>query len=230
MQQRSERPHLVLAGDIVTPMFAKERLTETLRIARGHFANVLYLPGNHEYEGLLNYKSHGDQRQKMEKQNEVLRTICEQNAARWLHRNVATLDNGEITVVGTTLWHRGNERAVQFHEDDVHWLRTVLKHPTTNKIVAATHHMPFNERLWKMHQHHDGNTFSFGQSKSFSTDMTSVMQEKKICGWIFGHSHFGTDFTDPVSGIHFRSNPVPFYGDPTIRHRDNLERYLAAMK
>ncbi|MEK8033203.1 metallophosphoesterase [Ideonella sp. DXS29W] len=89
---------LVLAGDIGSYQ-ASSRLTDT-DFGLGRFApgqpdapwkQVIYLPGNHEYDGLDFADAHAR-----------LRETCERLGIIWLEREVRVIDG--IRFVGTTLW------------------------------------------------------------------------------------------------------------------------------
>lgn len=87
---------LVLAGDIGSYQ-AGSRLDEPdfglARFAPGHgpWATVLYVPGNHEYDGLEHEEAHAR-----------LREACERLGITWLERQTVVIDG--VRFVGTTLW------------------------------------------------------------------------------------------------------------------------------
>lgn len=87
---------LVLAGDIGSYQ-NKSRLTETdepdfgLRRFAGWPVPVVYVPGNHEYDGLDFDETH-----------ERLRETCARLGLRWLEREV--WEHRGVRFVGTTLW------------------------------------------------------------------------------------------------------------------------------
>lgn len=87
---------LVLAGDIGSYQ-AGSRLDEPdfglARFAPGHgpWATVLYVPGNHEYDGLEHEEAHAR-----------LREACERLGITWLERQIVVIDG--VRFVGTTLW------------------------------------------------------------------------------------------------------------------------------
>lgn len=87
---------LVLAGDIGSYQ-NKSRLTETdepdfgLRRFAGWPVPVVFVPGNHEYDGLDFDETH-----------ERLRETCERLGLRWLERQV--WEHRGVRLVGTTLW------------------------------------------------------------------------------------------------------------------------------
>lgn len=90
---------LVLAGDIGSYQ-AGSRLTEADDFGLARFApgrpgvpwqRVLYVPGNHEYDGLAFGNAHAR-----------LRAACERMGITWLEREVRVIDG--IRFVGCTLW------------------------------------------------------------------------------------------------------------------------------
>jgi len=87
---------LVLAGDIGSYQ-AGSQLTDT-DFGLGRFSPhegwptpVLYVPGNHEYDGLEYDEAHAR-----------LRTTCERLGITWLEREVTVIEG--VRFVGTTLW------------------------------------------------------------------------------------------------------------------------------
>ncbi|HMC16523.1 MAG TPA: metallophosphoesterase, partial [Albitalea sp.] len=87
---------LVLAGDIGSYQ-ARSRLRgsdfglEQFAPRPGAWKTVLYVPGNHEYDGLEFDEAH-----------RRLRETCERLGITWLERAVVTL--GTVRFIGTTLW------------------------------------------------------------------------------------------------------------------------------
>jgi len=90
---------LVLAGDIGSYQ-AGSRLTEADEFGLARFApgapgvpwqRVLYVPGNHEYDGFDFAEVHAR-----------LRATCERLGITWLEREVLVIDG--VRFVGTTLW------------------------------------------------------------------------------------------------------------------------------
>jgi len=89
---------LVLAGDIGSYQVGS-RLTESdFGLARfsplqpgAPWTQVLYVPGNHEYDGLDHAQTHAR-----------LRDTCDRLGITWLEREVLTL--GRVRFIGSTLW------------------------------------------------------------------------------------------------------------------------------
>lgn len=87
---------LVLAGDIGSYQ-AGSRLDEPdfglarFSPSRGPWGTVLYVPGNHEYDGLEHEEAHAR-----------LREACERLGITWLERQTVVIDG--VRFVGTTLW------------------------------------------------------------------------------------------------------------------------------
>ena len=89
---------LVLAGDIGSYQAGSHLTGTDFGLARfsplqpgAHWSKVLYVPGNHEYDGLdydLTYAR--------------LRTTCEQLGITWLEGEV--LELGKVRFIGSTLW------------------------------------------------------------------------------------------------------------------------------
>ncbi len=96
---------LVLAGDIGSYQAGSRLEEDDFGLSRfsprhGWPAPVLYVPGNHEYDGLDFDATH-----------ERLRETCEQLGITWLERE--TLVRGGIRFVGTTLWADFDALALQ---------------------------------------------------------------------------------------------------------------------
>lgn len=89
---------LVLAGDIGSYQVGS-RLTESdFGLARfsplqpgAPWSQVIYVPGNHEYDGLDHAQTHAR-----------LRDTCDRLGITWLEREVLTL--GRVRFIGSTLW------------------------------------------------------------------------------------------------------------------------------
>ena len=94
---RPDADVIVLAGDIGSYQggsrltgtdFGLERFAPALGATK---AQVLYVPGNHEYDGLEFDEAHAR-----------LRATCERLGITWLDRETVTI--GHVRFVGTTLW------------------------------------------------------------------------------------------------------------------------------
>jgi predicted phosphodiesterase len=104
---RDDTDVVILAGDIgsyqsgsrlETQDFGLERFSPLRPNAPG--ARVLYVPGNHEFDGLEFDEAHAR-----------LRTTCAQLGIEWLDRERLTI--GHVRFIGTTLWSDFDALAVQ---------------------------------------------------------------------------------------------------------------------
>ncbi|MFO1337009.1 MAG: metallophosphoesterase [Burkholderiaceae bacterium] len=87
---------LVLAGDVGSYQAGSRLGGDDFGLARfapgpGRWQRVLYVPGNHEYDG-----------QDFEATHARLREVCEGLGITWLEREVLVIDG--VRFVGTTLW------------------------------------------------------------------------------------------------------------------------------
>ena len=87
---------LVLAGDVGSYQESSRLGGDDFGLARfapgpGRWQRVLYVPGNHEYDG-----------QDFEATHQRLREVCDRLGITWLEREVLVIDG--VRFVGTTLW------------------------------------------------------------------------------------------------------------------------------
>lgn len=89
---------LVLAGDIGSYQAGSRLVTDDFGLGRfspkrsdAPWPRVLYVPGNHEYDGL-----------EFDSAQARLRATCEDLGIEWLDREVVTI--GDVRFLGTTLW------------------------------------------------------------------------------------------------------------------------------
>ena len=232
---------LVLAGDIGSYQ-AGSRLPDA-DFGLGHYATtgpaaawkqVLYIPGNHEFDGLPYADTYAR-----------LRATCERLGITWLEREVVTV--GGVRFVGSTLWsdfdayagrekHLGRQlaarekafRAANFYLrknttliadapalaeeiralalDAQAWLRDTLKQAHAGTTVVVTHFAPSLRSADPRYGANPG-TAGFCNSLDELLPLASV--------WMHGHLHCPNDYsvTDPASGRTCRvvANPRGYY-------------------
>lgn len=215
---------LVLAGDIGSyqagsrldePDFGLRRFSPR----HGPWRTVLYVPGNHEYDGLEHDDAHAR-----------LRDACERLGLTWLERETVVIDG--VRFVGTTLWtdfealvdpradvtrqrqqrekaHRAANFYLRKHTslrqgrprlaDDLadlgracqRWLREALATPFDGPTVAVTHFAPSLRSA-------DPRYGLVPGTAGFCNALDELLPHARL--WMHGHLHCPVDYT--VEGIH----------------------------
>ncbi|KAH8817297.1 ser/Thr protein phosphatase-like protein superfamily [Xylogone sp. PMI_703] len=216
-------PYLILAGD-TGRLIDYDPYLAFLATQTAQFEKVFLILGNHEFYN-LSFTAGLEQAQKLE-QEEVLngRLVL-------LHRKRFNIPNSKTTILGCTLWSEIPENArkvVQMkvkdfekintwtvdnhneaHKLDLTWLneqiaeiqqrnRSRPKGEQKRNILVVTHHAPCVE-----------GTSSPGNmrnpwSSAFATDLLKDGDWKDVKAWVFGHTHFTTEFE--TYGIRVFSN------------------------
>ncbi|HEY0297148.1 MAG TPA: metallophosphoesterase [Bordetella sp.] len=214
---------LVLAGDIGSyqegsaldgPDFGLERYTPLGRAA--DWPKVLFVPGNHEFDGL-----------DFDATTQRLRQTCERLGIAWLEREVAVIDG--IRFVGTTLWtdfealaarqHTETRRQQQREKayraanfylnknttfldgqpmlaedlrqlglDCQGWLRQALAQPYTGKTIVVTHFAPTLRSADPRYGMTPG-------TAGFCNGLDDLLPYADL--WIHGHLHCPNDYRVP---------------------------------
>lgn len=212
---------LVLAGDIGSYQ-AGSRLKESDDFGLARFApgapgvpwrRVLYVPGNHEYDGLEFAGAH-----------ERLRATCERLGITWLERETLVIEG--VRFIGTTLWTdfealaRGQStmtlqrqalekayRAANFYlrrftasRDGVpmlaeqwrqlalecqQWLRAALAEPFAGPTVVVTHHAPSLRSADPRYGLTPG-------TAGFCNALDELLDQADL--WLHGHLHCASDY------------------------------------
>lgn len=179
---------VVLAGDIGVPTGRHRRSFEiALEFFAARFKTVLFVPGNHELYGTRAAVG-------LEKVRRIVRrhpgvTLLEPGVvARW----------GDRRVVGATLWfreRRGYQRLAGMMSDfsaitdfvpwvfeqnrqHVEWLNEAVHEGD----IVLTHHLPAPGSVAERYIGDPLNAF-------FLCDMTPLIEERRPCLWIHGHTH-----------------------------------------
>lgn len=186
---------LVLAGDIAQ---GRKNAAEIVKFFAEHYANVLYLPGNHEYYGGLAI-------------DEFEPVNFPSNAT---YLNEATKKIGDVTFIGATLWTNFRENPLaEFHAkqaiNDFSRMKDVTTHKmkevfyrhygyikhmyeeTEGKKVIVTHFMPAKECVssrWDKPQYDVLNHY-------FANDLGGWIEQLDDVIWLFGHTHDKVDLT-----------------------------------
>lgn len=134
---------LILAGDIGSYQSGSRLSDDTFGLERfspcrpdSPWRTVLYVPGNHEYDGLDFAETHGR-----------LQTVCDRLQIIWLERSVVVLDG--IRFVGTTLWSDFDALAHRRPDPGAAWppadtLLTAQLRQREKAFRAANHYLRTN--------------------------------------------------------------------------------------
>jgi len=198
---------LVLAGDIVCPYHTDY---EPLKKLCDKFKTVLYVAGNHEF-----YKSSfAEEMKKIKKLNKEI-------------PNLHFLNNKRIEIEGqgfggTTLWFpetgwvnqlKGSFSDFRFIEDNYKIFKehskaiNFIEKKMKKDDILITHHVTTSKAIHPMFEGNIYNDF-------FITDISKLLEKKKIKMSIFGHSHIGSNFVD--NNIRYVCNPKGYF----------MERYI----
>ena len=204
-----EAPYLILAGDIGRLKDYQPYL-EFLRRQCDVFSEVFLVLGNHEFFG-TNYT------EGIRLANCLEKEPCCAGKLHVLNRNRVDLSiSSGITILGCTLWSKISPdvrsmvemRVNDFkridnwtvddhnfeHEQDVQWLRDEIckirqeRDQSKKSILVITHHAPTNRGTSKP------SDLINPWSCAFSTDLLKDKALSNVQWWIFGHTHFTSDF------------------------------------
>ncbi|OAA61260.1 Ser/Thr protein phosphatase [Niveomyces insectorum RCEF 264] len=202
-------PCLVLAGDIGRLVdYDGYRTFLAAQVTR--YQNVFLVLGNHEFYG-LDYASGLTTAQRLVNEPALA------NRVDFLHRQRWDDPDGRLTILGCTLWSRIpagaydvvaskvsdyrkiNGWTVQSHNDahaaDVAWLRhqvaaLALQNAEAKRpLLVVTHHAPCLEGTSR--PEHTNNPWS----PAFATDLLGNNAWTGVTVWVFGHTHYSTDFS-----------------------------------
>jgi hypothetical protein len=228
---------LVLAGDIGSYQAGSLLRDSDFGLARfapgqpgAPWKTVLYVPGNHEYDGLDFDAAHAR-----------LRAACERLGLTWLEREVVVI--GDVRFVGTTLWtdfdalaasrrtltEQLKEREKAFRAANFYlrrftatqggvpmlaeawregalvcqqWLREALQRPFDGRTVAVTHHAPSLHSADPRYGHTPG-------SAGFCNALDELFEHADW--WLHGHLHCPSRYTAPGRrGCRVIANPLGY--------------------
>lgn len=223
---------LVLAGDIGSYQHGSKLGGDDFGLARfsprhGWPTPVVYVPGNHEYDGRDFDEVHGH-----------LRRLCDALSIQWLEREVAVF--GSIRLVGTTLWSdfdaladakdtltdvlrkRGKAfRAANFYMQKMGstrhgnpflaeavrdealacqaWLRTTLATPFEGATVVITHFAPSLDSADPRYGVTPG-------TAGFCNSLDELLPQADV--WMHGHLHCALDYVK--HGCRIVANPLGY--------------------
>ena len=209
---------LVLAGDIGSLYRIKQLRGFLERICK-LFQVVLYVPGNHEFYAVHNYKplSYKSLEQRLKSLGESISNLY------ILNRSSVRIDS--TCIVGCTLWTkpecivphyivRVNELNTKGykrqHEKDLHYIKRMIKYCNQEKynMVVITHHPPSTQTL-------QGAKKRKRFQSLYATDLEEMLIKENMKTWICGHTHKNFDFITK-GGCRVVSNQKGKSKDPSI--------------
>jgi predicted phosphodiesterase len=206
-------PYLILAGDIGR-LIDYESYLAFLAKQAAQFEQVFLILGNHEFYG-LSFLAGIERAHKLENEAVLNGKLV------LLHQRRFDVPNSETTILGCTLWSMVPEDAREVvrmkikdfekiegwtvddhnasHEADLTWLRhQALEIQRQNKsrakgkraknILVVTHHAP------SMQETSCPKNISNPWSSAFATDLLGDPSWGDVKAWVFGHTHFTTQF------------------------------------
>jgi predicted phosphodiesterase len=236
-------PYLVLAGDIGRLIDYDSYLAFLARQTQA-FKKVFLVLGNHEFYGLSS--AVGLEQARRLEEEPVLngRMVL-------LHQQRFDVPDSSTSILGCTLWSKIPDDArplvqmkvVDFqkitdwsvashnaaYEDDLSWLkdqvaelqkesgRSPKKKQPKRRVFIITHHAPFTKKT--SDPRHANNPWS----SAFATDLLNGEDWPNVKLWMFGHTHFTTEFKK--NGIKVISNQrgYVFPGDHGVRDKENAK-------
>lgn len=241
-------PYLVLAGDIGC-LIDYEAFLQFLARQTERYRRVFLVLGNHEFYN-MDHATGISTAKKLE--NEPLLG----GKLSLLHQTRRDVDDGEVSVsvLGCTLWSQipddaadqvrsrvkdfqriqdwTIERHNAEHEADLRWLKDELgriaRDEPDRAVIVITHHAP---SIWDASRpEHLGSPVT----RAFATDILSSGDWSRVRYWIYGHTHFSTEFrkgnvtvVSNQRGYVFPGTNAPVGGKTdTGRHEFNAERVI----
>lgn len=193
---------LILAGDVGT-FRAKDNLKDFLLESINIYPDVIWVPGNHEYDGI---QSNSDLTNLASEINQV-----GPGKLHLLNRSSVTLSvSGKlITFIGCTLWsnagwnrsrdrdsHLNPNQRQLMHLQDKTWLtREISLNPNS---VVITHYPPIT-------------LCNSSLKEYYSNNLESLTKNVKL--WLFGHLH---------NKYEIKSNDCLLISNPVGRFKDNI--------
>jgi predicted phosphodiesterase len=206
-------PYLILAGDIGR-LIDYDSYLAFLAAQTARFELVFLILGNHEFYD-LSITAGLEKARKLEQEALLSRKLI------LLHQRRFDVPNSVTTILGCTLWsnvpHDAREavrtRVKDFkkivnwtvgghneaHESDLTWLinqtaeiqqenNSRAKGEIERNILVVTHHAPSNQET------SSPQNVKNAWSSAFATDLLEAGNWRGIKVWVFGHTHFTTEF------------------------------------
>lgn len=199
-------PYLILAGDIGR-LKDYQLYLQFLQRQCTVFTKVFLVLGNHEFFGLSRARGH-ELAESLEKEPGCHGRLCV------LYRTRLDLDHLNIVVLGCTLHSKIPSKAqlmVQMkvsdfhqieswtvndhnteHQSDVNWLQHEVNRVCTDRprrrVLVITHYAPTIKGTSKPAD------VESPLSSAFATELLRVKHLAEVQCWIYGHTHFSTEF------------------------------------
>lgn len=217
-----EEEILVLAGDICVIMKDDNINPEFLRLisyATKCFNFVLFVPGNHEYFG-----------SNISKVDKLLRSLkCKFSNFIFMNNDTVYIDN--IAFIGSTLWSylpSGHEKYKTSDFENINgftakeqnrrfsnshaYVENMLFNITEMKkykICVITHHAPLIEKT------SDPKYIAAKEYLAYASDSSDLVEKADY--WIYGHTHYQTDFY--YKSCRVISNPFGYPGELKVKKK-----------
>lgn len=175
---KSEKPFLILAGDIGHP---NDKIYENfLHNMSENFDKVFVISGNHEYDFTV--------KNSIIKIDEKIENICaKRNNLFYLQKKTHNICNQtNLYIAGCTLWSKLPKSKTELHVEHEKWLKNVVKENPQNNYVISTHHCPLFECIDKK------KVVNF-LPNYFASDQSEIIKMKNVIAWVHGHSHLNRD-------------------------------------
>ena len=211
-------PFLLLGGDIGRLVDYDGYLT-FLETQVSRYEKVFLVLGNHEFYG-LDYKSALERALRLSEEPTIADRLILLNKTQWDD------PNSNLTILGCTLWSAIPEDAYdiveskvsdfkkidgwtaqkhnEVHAEEASWLREQVAQmalqggKTGRRLLVATHHAPCINGCSR--PEHSSNPWA----PAFATDLVGQGEWNGVKTWVFGHTHYSTDFRR--SGIRVVAN------------------------
>lgn len=216
-------PYLVLAGDIGRLVDYEGYLLFLSRQTE-RYDRIFLVLGNHEFYG-------SDHQSGIDKAQALVKEPVLSNKVTLLHRRRWDDPRGgsnRLTILGCTLWSSVPDESRDIvgykirdfrkiagwsvaehnkqHREDAKWLCDELgimksEGDHTGRVLVVTHHAP--AKIGTSEPQHANNPWS----SAFSTDILATAQMEtglRAGTWVFGHTHYSTDFV--LNGLRIVAN------------------------
>ncbi|KAL7933600.1 putative calcineurin-like phosphoesterase [Trichoderma chlorosporum] len=210
-------PFLLLAGDIGR-LIDYDEYVVFLKAQASRYTKVFLVLGNHEFYG-LDYDSGIETARRLSEEPSLRASVVLLNKSRWDD------PDSDLTILGCTLWSAIPEESAaiieqkisdfkkitgwttqnhnQAYIEEAKWLReqvAQLAEDQSNprQIIVATHHAPYSKGTSRPA---DSNN---PWSPAFATDLITEGNWDIVRFWVFGHTHYSTDFL--YNGIRLLAN------------------------
>lgn len=228
-------PFLVLAGDVGC-LVDHDAYLGFLQAQAARYQRIFLVLGNHEFFG-LGYDAAIAQARRLVREPTLDGKVVLLHRTRWDD------PDSDLTILGCTLWSaipediydvvRAKVKDYQkiegwtpqhhneAHVQDVTWLGQQVAQATADKrrLVVVTHHAPCVKGT--SHSKYEANPWT----PAFATDLLGRGTWAGVRVWVFGHTHFSTEFV--VDGTRVvanqRGHALPGSGGPLNQEKGGLD-------